>query len=133
MIAYGIMLGLSGIILLLCAAVLELKKRSFSACSEPVTAQVAEKHQRRGKNGVIYELRVAYRIDGNEYKKYLRTTGEEFHRLAEGDPLELLYKPQNPKRVLRPDAMDSRSIRIVLLIGVGLTIIGAALFFIGQS
>ena len=132
MIASGIMLGLAGIIMLICAAVLGLKKRTFSSCSEHVTAQVAEKHKRRGKNGVIYELRVAYRVDGNDYKKYLRTTGEEFNRLTEGDPLELLYKPQNPKNVLRPDAMDSRSIRVVLLIGAGLTVIGAALFFIGQ-
>ena len=132
MIALGILLGLAGIILLICAATLGIKKRSFSACSEPVTASVMEKHKRRGKNGTIYELRVAYKVDGADYQKYLRTTGEEFAQLKEGDPLELLYKPQNPKNVLRPSAMDGPSIRVVLLIGIGLTVAGVVLFLLGQ-
>ena len=132
MVAMGIMLGLAGVIMLICAAVLGIKKRSFSACSESVTSEILEKHERHGKNGKNYELKVSYSVDGVEYTKYLRTVPREYNALSECDTLELLYKPRNPKNVLRPDAMDSRSINIVLFIGIGLTAVGVALFLIGK-
>lgn len=128
---FGVMIGLAGIIMLICAAVLALKQRSFRACSEPVTAQVTEKHSRHGKNGKIYELKVAYQVNGIEYQRYLRTAPQLFNSLTEGDPLELLYKPQNPKNVILPDALERGGLRKLLLIGLVMTAVGVAMYLLG--
>lgn len=118
--------------MLIVAAALGLKKWSFTVSSELITTQVTKKYTRNGKNGNIYELKVAYNVNGTNYEKYLRTSLWEFNRLKEGDPFELLYKPRNPHNVLRPDAMDKHSIYMVLSIGIGMTVVGLALFLTGQ-
>lgn len=111
LIFIGVILAISGLAVI-------LKKRSYDQCSEPVTATVVYKHAHNGKNGKVFELQVAYTVNGAEYKKYLRTNGEDYASRNEGSKVELLYKPENPKNAVRPmDEKDNKSGIVLLIIG----------------
>lgn len=133
MIALAFMVGFVGIILLISGLAIMLRKRSYDQCSQPVTASVIYKRSHKGKNGWVYELQVIYTVDGIEYKKYLRTSGEDYASQSEGSRIELLYKPDNPKRAIRPiSEKDQKNGGILSIVGAVMTLAGVALYFIGQ-
>lgn len=132
MMFLAIALGFVGVILAISGVAVLLKKRSYDQCAEPVTATVVYKHAHSGKNGKVFELQVAYTVDGREYKKYIRTNGADYNSQNEGSQIELLYKPGNPKQAIRPlDGNDAKSGKSVLIAGAVLIVAGVILYFVG--
>lgn len=133
MTAVGILLILTGAILLICALAQWLQKRSYSACSENVSATITRMRKRNVKNGVAYELTCAYTVDGTSYEKVIGVTRTEYEALCEGRKYELLYKPADPKRAVRPQNLNPNSTRILLLVGFAVTVVGVVLFLLGRA
>ena len=133
MMILAIQLGFIGIILAISGITVLLRKRSYDKCSQPVTATVIDKHTRKGKSAMIYELHVSYEVNGIEYKKYMRTSGADYDQQSEGSKIDLLYKPDNPKRAVRPlNKKDAKSGGILLIIGAAMIAACVVLFIIGR-
>ena len=132
MIAFEIMLILAGIIVLIAAAAQAGQNRSFAACSETTIGTVTRKRSRNVKNGKSHELTVSYTVDGTPYEKVVGALLSEFESIAEGDNIELRYKPDNPRKAVRPEQLNPKNVRIVLIVGAVLLVLGVVLFFIGH-
>lgn len=133
MIVLAIQLGFIGIILAITGITVLLRKRSYDKCSQPVTATVIDKHTRKGKSAMIYELHVSYDVNGVAYKKYMRTSGEDYDLQSEGSQIDLLYKPDNPQRAVRPlNKKDAKSGSILLIIGAVMIAACVVLLIIGR-
>lgn len=133
MIFLAIVLAFVGLILTLCGASILLQKHRYDQCSVPVTATVLYKYAHSARSGKVFELQVLYTVDGVDYKKHIRTNGEDFALQCEGSKIELLYKPSHPKRAVRPmNAKDARSGGGLLITGVAMLVCGVALFLIAQ-
>ncbi len=131
MIAFGIMLLMAGVIVLIAALAQYLQNRSYAASSEDATATVTGRRKRHVKNGVAYELRVSYTVDGNSYERTVGATATEYEQILEGQSLALKYKPHNPQKAVRPESLHPRNFRIALIIGLVLTAAGAILYLLG--
>lgn len=126
------MLGSAGIIMLISALAQAIQNRSYAQCSLPVNGRVTQKRSRNVKHGMVYEFTVTYTVDGIVYERIVGALPEEMSRVDIDDGIELLCKPDNPKRVVRPAQLAPRNVKIVLIIGAALTVAGVALFVIGQ-
>lgn len=132
MTAFGIMLGFAGIIVLIAGLAQAAQNRSYAACSEAATGTVMRKRSRYVKNGVSHELTVSYTVGGIAYEKVVGALLSEYEQIAVGDAIDLRYKPDNPKRAVRPEQLQPKNVRIVLIVGAVLLAAGVALYFIGQ-
>ena len=133
MVFLAIALGFIGIILALSGFLIIMRKHSYDQCSQPVTATVIYKHSHSGKAGWVFELQVVYGVNGIEYKKYMRTSGEDYDLQYEGSKIDLLCKPGNPKRAVRPlSQKDVKNGGILLIIGAAMIAVGVVLFIMGQ-
>lgn len=132
MIGFGLMLAFAGIIVLIAGAAQAMQNRSYAACSETVMGTVTRKRSRNVKNGKSHELTVSYTVDGTAYEKVVGALLTEYNAINEGDEIELRYKPDNPKKAVRPEMLKPRNVKIVLVVGAVLIIAGVALFFIGR-
>ena len=132
MIAFGFALLLAGIIMLICALAQYGQIRSYAAGSESVVGAVTYKRSRQRKNGISYELTVAYTVNGVAYKRDVGAGVREWDAIAVGQPLKLIYKLDDPKKAVRPAALNPQNARIILIIGVVLTVAGVVIFMIGN-
>ena len=126
----GIVLVLIGIGMLIGAAAAVGKRRTFAE-AESVTGTIIGKRKWKRKNGTAYELILSYTVDGTEYHKTVGSVRSEYQAVAEGDPIALLVRPDKPKRVVRPETLEPKNVRILLLCGAAFIGIGIVLFLIG--
>jgi hypothetical protein len=63
---------------------------------------VRELAERRRREGTVYDLHFAYRMDGRTYEKTLRLPHDKLH-LGELNQLEVLVDPDRPRRAFIPD------------------------------
>lgn len=135
LVGWGFILGAAGVITLIAALVQILQTRSFAGCSESVTGTVAGKYVHSSKGRRHYSIDATYTVDGTAYKRSVPITSSEYDTLQRGDPFELMYKPDKPKKVIRPDNLtpeSAKKVRIIAIVGGAMTVLGAALFYIGS-
>lgn len=132
MMALGICIAFVGIILVIAALLLNIKIKSYNSGSAIVTGIVQSKRYHKRNNGTSYELTIIYVINGVSYKKVVGTIKREFDVISVGDNFQLIYKIENPKKAANPQELDPKSARIVLIMGITMTIAGILLFFIGS-
>ncbi len=131
MIIFGIMLILAGVIVLIAAFSQWLQNRSYAACSASVMATVTRKTSRVTKRGRVYELYVAYTVDGVPYEKWVCSKADEFDGISEGGQVELRYKPRAPKHCVRVWQLSPKAVRALFIVGAVLTVVGVALYLAG--
>lgn len=120
----GLILGISGLAII-------FRKRSYDQCSKPVTATVIYKRTHSAKGGRVFELQFEYSADGKTYKKHIRTSGEDYDMQDVGSKVELLYKPSDPKRAIRPlDEKDAKNGKGLLIVGAAMLVVGVLLFIV---
>lgn len=132
MIKLGIVLALTGIILLIAAAAQAIQNRSYALSSGDATATVTHKSRIRTKRATRYELTVAYTVDGVDYTRRVGATPAEYNTtLSEGDQIPIKYKPDNPKKAVRSRDLQPKNVRVILITGAALLAVGAVLFLLG--
>lgn len=124
--------GIRGVIFLIAGLAQAAQNRSYAACSEKVSATVTHKTSRKVKNGRVYELNVAYEVDGTAYEKWIGVSADAYEACDVGSRYEICCKPQNPKHAVDPRNLNPRNARTVLIIGAALTAVGIAMFLISR-
>lgn len=61
---------------------------------------------------------VCYDLGGIKYEKSIGLSSAEYAEYAIGSQIELVYKPGNPKRSMRADAMSRKGLTALFVIGL---------------
>lgn len=131
---FGIPLLLVGIIMLIITLAQFLKNRAFKN-AQRVTGMVTRKERnvRGGKNRTtVYELTLSYTVDGTAYERAVHVLRDEYEAVDVGGRYEVLYRPDNPQKIMRPGNEDSRNVRTLLIMGVAVTAVGVVLILTGK-
>lgn len=132
MLIFGIMVLITALILLFATLGLYIKSSLYKGRSAEVTGEIVHKRVVGARGNSRYEITVSYNVDGVAYKKTVTALKNEYNALGIGSPYTLLYRTDKPKKAIRTDMLDQRSLRIVTMIGAGMLALGAALCIIGS-
>lgn len=129
MIGFGLVLALAGVILLIAGAAQALQNRAFRD-AQMVTGTVINKRSKQMKNGRAYLLKLSYSVDDIAYERELGVSKTEYDGIELGQPYEVQYRPDKPKKILRREDTAPKNAKVILILGTVLLVVGVAMLFI---
>ncbi len=125
----GFALFLMGIILLISGAVGRRKNKRCSAQTEGVVTEVRERENSDTTLPSMYVY--AYSVDGVEYRT--KSTAYVKGVNGIGDTCTIWYNPKKPKDAQPFHSETGKAFRIILIIGIVLTLAGVVMMIVGLS
>ena len=113
-----------------------MRKKDISALTSEICGEIVKvtkqdyKDPDSGEDKTVYTLKIAYSVNGRQYKTEMRTYGEEIS-FQEGQSVTVLYDENKPHRsMIKGDKQPQMLWRNYLVAAIMLFVISAAIFII---
>lgn len=124
----GVGLFFIGIVVMICYPINKKKNARCSAQTQGTLENIIERYNSEGslKDMHVY----SYQVDGVDYE--LRTVDHNLDVKEVGDTCTIWYNPKKPKDAQAFRGSD-KYLKYLLLLGVGITLLGIILTFVGLA